>query len=181
MSQKNLVQPISIVVIIACVLASGYILLKPNTANQTQNQDISGLAPMVDGKQVIKTTVMAVSYSPASFKVRAGVPVRFEATSSGQPGCGAGNIVSKLFSGGSLYLDPTAGKVAVNEFTPKTPGKYAFTCPMGMIKGTIEVISADTSSNPKGASVVLAATADQVIPSGSGSCGCGGGNTCGAR
>ncbi len=143
MKQNNLIGNISIVVIIASVLVGGYIVLGPKqnaSSGPSQNQDISGLAPMVNGKQVIKTTVMAVSYNPNSFKVKSGIPVSFEATSSGQPGCGAGAISSKLFPDGSLYLNPTAGQVAIAEFTPKTPGKYSFTCPMGMIKGTIEVI-----------------------------------------
>ena len=143
MKQNKSIQYISIGIIIVAVLVSGYIILGSGkqTGIQTQNQDIGGLAPMVDGKQVIKTTVMAVSYDPNYFKVKAGVPVRYEATSSGQPGCGSGVIVSKIFPEGSFYLNPTAGQVAVKEFTPQSPGKYAFSCPMGMIKGTMEVVN----------------------------------------
>lgn len=143
MEQNKSIQYISIGIIIVAVLVSGYILLGSGkqTGSQTQNQDVSGLAPMVDGKQVIKTTVMAVSYDPNYFKVKAGIPVSFQATSSGQPGCGSGAIVSKIFPEGSLYLNPNAGEVAVKEFTLQSPGKYAFSCPMGMIRGTIEVVN----------------------------------------
>lgn len=141
MNQSKVIQVVSITVIAAAVLISGYILLKPKGQTTLQNQNIEGLAPMVDGKQVIKTSVLAVSYDPNYFKVKAGVPVRMEAASSGQPGCGSGAMVSKLFPGGSIYLNPSAGQVAVAEFTPNAPGKYAFSCPMGMIRGTIEVVN----------------------------------------
>ncbi len=87
MDQKsNLVTYLSIGIIIVAVLISGYIILKPSNQAGGQAQNISGLAPVVDGKQVIKMTVLAVKYDPGNFKVKAGVPVRWEITSSGQPG-----------------------------------------------------------------------------------------------
>lgn len=141
MDKNKLIQYGSVAVIIASVVVSGYILLGPKGQATSQSQNTEGLAPMVDGKQVIKTTIMAVSYDPNNFKVKAGVPVRMEVTSSGQPGCGAGAVVSKLFPDGSMYLNPTAGQVAIKEFTPQSPGKYTFSCPMGMIRGSIEVIN----------------------------------------
>lgn len=141
MNKNKLIQYGSITAIVISVIISGYIILKPTSQSGSQAQNASGLAPMVDGKQVIKTTVMAVSYNPSNFKVKAGVPVRMEVTSSGQPGCGAGAVVSKLFPDGYMYLNPTAGQVAMKEFTPQSPGRYTFSCPMGMIRGTIEVIN----------------------------------------
>ena len=108
--------------------------------NQTQSRDESGLAPMVDGKQLITMTVLAVKYDPNYFKVKAGVPVRWEITSSGQQGCNRGAIVANGLTN-PIYLNPTQGQVTIKEFTPQNPGKYRFTCPMGMIKGTIEVIN----------------------------------------
>ena len=143
MKQKNskAIQYISITVILFAVLISGYIILKPNDQAGSQTQNTEGLATMVDGKQVIQTTVKSVSYEPNYFKVKVGVPVRMEVTSSGQPGCDAGAMVSQLFSDGSLYLNPTAGQVAVKEFTPQSAGTYRFSCPMGMVRGTIEVVN----------------------------------------
>lgn len=141
MNQSKVIQVVSITVIAAAILISGYILLKPKGQTTLQNQNIEGLAPMVDGKQVIKTTVLAVSYNPNYFKVKAGVPVKLEATSSGEPGCDSGVMVSKLFPDGSLYLNPDKGQVAIKEFTPQSTGKYTFSCPMGMVRGTIEVVN----------------------------------------
>jgi len=107
---------------------------------QGQNKDINGLAPIVDGKQLLQMTVFAASYSTNYFKVRAGVPVRWEMTSSGSPGCGSGVLVANgLF--GPVYLSPDKGAVTVKEFTPQNPGKYKFSCPMGMVRGSIEVVN----------------------------------------
>ena len=40
-----------------------------------------------------------------------------------------------------LYLNPNSGQVTVKEFTPKAPGTYRFSCPMGMVRGVIEVVN----------------------------------------
>ncbi len=108
--------------------------------SQSQNQSASGLAPVVDGKQLMQMTVKAISYEPNSFKVKVGVPVRWEITSSGQPGCDSGAIIARgLFD--PVYLNPNEGQVTVKEFTPQSAGTYTFTCPMGMVRGTIEVVN----------------------------------------
>ena len=97
---------------------------------------------MVDGKQLLAMTVYAANYSPSTFTVKVGVPVRWEITSSGQPGCDSGAIVANnLVPGGSIALNPNQGQVVVQEFTPHTPGTYRFSCPMGMVRGTINVVN----------------------------------------
>ncbi len=141
MSKNKLIQSVSIVVIVAAVLISGYVLLKPKEQATSQNQNVEGLAPMVDGKQVVKMTVLAVNYSPNSFKVRAGVPVKWEITSSGQPGCASGVVVSNILPNGSVYLNPDQGQVTIAEFTPQNAGTYKFSCPMNMVRGTLEVVN----------------------------------------
>ena len=138
MNQNKLIQNGSIVVIIICVLVVGYIFLKPN--NQSGNQSASGLAPMVNGKQVITMTVKSVSYSPNSFTVKARVPVSWQITSSGEPGCDSGEIVANGLTN-PIYLNPNQGQITTAEFTPQTPGTYQFSCPMGMTRGTIQVVN----------------------------------------
>jgi len=138
MSQKT-THYILIVVIIVSTLISGYILLDPKTPGQ--NTNTGGLAPIVDGKQEIKMTVLAVDYSPRSFKVKAGVPVRWEITSSGEPGCASGAVFSKILPSGSVYLNPDQGQVTVAEFTPQNAGVYKFSCSMNMARGEIEVVN----------------------------------------
>lgn len=138
MNQK-IIQYGSVAVIIVAVLISGYILLSPK--NPGQNTNVSGLAPMVDGKQVIKMDVMAVSYNPNFFKVKAGTPVQWEITSSGQPGCTSGAVYANGLVDSPIYLNPEQGQVKVVEFTPQNPGVYKFACSMNMARGTIEVVN----------------------------------------
>jgi sulfite exporter TauE/SafE len=111
------------------------------STTQSAPSDQNGLAPMVDGKQLIRMTVYAEKYSPNYFKVKKGVPVRWEVTSSGQPGCDSGAIVANRLFGDIFYLNPEAGSMTVKEFTPQTPGRYQFSCTMGMVQGTIEVVN----------------------------------------
>lgn len=112
-----------------------------NDNNQVSSSDESGLAPMINGKQVIKMTVFATNYDPNYFKVKAGIPVKWEITSSGQPSCASGAVVVNGLLNSPVYLNPNQGQVTITEFTPETPGKYRFSCTMNMVRGTIEVIN----------------------------------------
>ena len=99
--------------------------------------DQKDLPPIFDGKQVIKMKALAYGYEPNYFKVRAGIPVRWEINVFNVSGC-TNAIVSKGLFPEEINLIP--GKIIVKEFTPQKPGKYKFSCWMGMISGTIEVI-----------------------------------------
>jgi sulfite exporter TauE/SafE/copper chaperone CopZ len=109
-------------------------------SNQTQtavtNKD--GLPPIVDGKQVIQMTASGGGDSPNYFKVKAGVPVKWEITGGNSLGCNGAIISAQLFDG---QVDLTPGQVAVKEFTPQTAGTFGFSCTMGMIRGTIDVVN----------------------------------------
>ncbi len=112
-----------------------------NKTDEVTLSNEDGLAPLVKGKQVIKMTVSGLEYEPNYFKVKAGIPVRWEIASSGEPGCAAGAVVANSFFKKPIYLDPSKGQVTVAEFTPKNTGKYKFTCTMGMVRGIIEVVN----------------------------------------
>ncbi|OGZ63486.1 MAG: hypothetical protein A2812_02790 [Candidatus Staskawiczbacteria bacterium RIFCSPHIGHO2_01_FULL_36_16] len=153
--------------------------------NQTQNvADEKDLPPIIDGKQVIKMIAYSSKDVPNYFKVRAGIPVRWEITAdSSAGGCNSSIISGNLFSG-AIPLTP--GQVSVKEFTPQKTGKFRFSCQMGMISGIIEVVNASNASSNSGietASAASSAVNDQVVPSGASGCGCGGGggNACGAK
>ena len=73
-----------------------------------------------------------------------------------------------LFDG---QIDLTPGKVSVKEFTPEKVGKYKFSCWMGMISGSIDVVDLDDAGN----SIPLVDTTE--IDSGAKGCGCGGGGS----
>jgi sulfite exporter TauE/SafE/copper chaperone CopZ len=102
----------------------------------TQNEE-PGLPPIINGVQVIKMDATSRGYSPNYFKVRVGIPVRWEITDKGTSGC-TNAVISK-----GLFPDqiPLAnGQISIKEFTPEKTGKFRFSCWMGMISGAIEVI-----------------------------------------
>jgi len=93
---------------------------------------------IVDGKQIVKMNASSSGYSPNYIKVRVGIPVRWEITDTGTSGCTNAIISNNLFQG---PINLTPGQVSVKEFTPTKPGKYRFSCWMGMVTGTIEVVN----------------------------------------
>ncbi len=110
---------------------------KNNSPAQTSGAQAADLPPVIGGKQIVKMDASSYGYSPNYLKVKAGVPVRWEITDKGAGGCTNAIISRSLFTG-TIDLNP--GETAVKEFTPKTPGKYKFSCWMGMVSGTMEVI-----------------------------------------
>jgi sulfite exporter TauE/SafE len=77
-------------------------------------------------------------YTPNYFKVKAGSSVRLEVEDRGTSGCTNAIIARSLFEG---RLDLVPGTTSVKEFiAPTKPGRYRFSCWMGMISGTIEVV-----------------------------------------
>jgi len=105
---------------------------------QSVSSDAKDLPPVVDGKQVVKMDASASGYTPNYLKVKAGIPVRWEITDTGTSGC-TNAVISKRLFDGSINLTP--GQVSVKEFTPPKPGKYRFSCWMGMVSGIIEVVN----------------------------------------
>ncbi len=95
-----------------------------------------GLAPLVDGKQILRMTVSSQGYTPERFRVRVNVPVRWEI--SGEGGGCANAITARNFFPETIYLTP--GQEEAKEFTPTKVGNFRFTCTMGMFSGVIEVV-----------------------------------------
>lgn len=102
-----------------------------------QKNDEKNLAPIIDGKQVIKMEASSAKYTPNHFFVRKGVSVRWEITDTGTSGC-TNTIIAKNLISEPIFL--SHGKVSVREFTPEKPGIYKFSCSMGMVTGIIEVL-----------------------------------------
>lgn len=140
---------------------------KSNISAGAKTQNIEGLVPIVDGKQLIKMNASSSGYSPNYFKVKVGVPVRWEITDKGTSGC-TNAVISRSLFDGAINLTP--GQVSVKEFTPEKPGRYKFSCWMGMVSGIIEVI--DEKGTAVGASSSNTAD-DSSISSGAKTCGCG--------
>ena len=138
-----------------------------NKANidSTNNTEFPAI---IDGKQVVKMNAYASKDDPNYIKVRLGTPVRWEITAANSLGCNNAIISNSLFD---EPIPLTPGQVSIKEFTPTKAGKYTFSCSMGMISGTMEVVDQNTTSP----------NTDTVVPSGAKGCGCGGGGsgTCG--
>ncbi|MFH1896425.1 MAG: sulfite exporter TauE/SafE family protein [bacterium] len=147
--------------------------------NSLQSEE--GLPPIVKGKQILKMDASSRGYSPNYFKVKAGVPVRWEIADTGTSGC-TNAVISKSLFEGEIPLTP--GQTSVKEFTPTQPGKYKFSCWMGMISGIIEVIDKNGAASQNNVSNDNANNANLFAPSGvessggscgtNGKCGCGG-------
>ena len=147
--------------------------------NNGGNGNKEGLPPIINGKQVIKMDASASGYSPNYFKVKVGVPVRWEITDKGTSGCTNAVISNSLFSGS---IDLTPGQTSVKEFTPQKAGKYKFSCWMGMVSGIMEVVDGGQANQNTAAP---SNNTNDVVPSGAKGCGCGGGggggSSCGGK
>jgi sulfite exporter TauE/SafE len=153
------------------LLLSGYALPVPsmNLLGQTKLPSVSAAsASSGDGKfQVINMTADN-GWSPDTFTVSKGVPVRMNIFVKDITSCVGGIRIPKY----GISRDFTQkGQMITLEFTPTEAGTVIFTCPMGMVSGRIIVENADGSASPVAASTPM--------PSG-GSCGSSGG-ACGCR
>jgi sulfite exporter TauE/SafE/copper chaperone CopZ len=144
-------------------------LISAPTSTQT-SQTTGELPSIVNGKQVVKINASASGYTPNRIRLKANIPTRWEVTANNISGCTNAIISRSLFDG---QIDLVDGITSVKEFTSPKPGLYKFSCWMGMVSGTIEVVddsgSTGTTSNA------------QPVESGAKGCGCGGGasSTCG--
>jgi plastocyanin domain-containing protein len=74
-------------------------------------------------------------YEPASVKLRRGIPARVTFTRKVSATCGTVVVLPDYGIRRDLPLD----EPVVIEFTPEKSGKFAFTCGMGMLRGTVIV------------------------------------------
>lgn len=122
---------------------SNYIPPKCACCSPKQDQQVTSTPAVpvpakVKGQvQIIKMEASASGYTPNYFKVKQNLLVRWEITDIGTSGCTEAVIAPRLFSG---EIELTKGKTAIKEFTPKQLGKFRFSCWMGMVTGTIEVV-----------------------------------------
>jgi sulfite exporter TauE/SafE/copper chaperone CopZ len=139
------------------------------SASSTFPPETSGLPPLVNGTQVVKITASSYAYTPNLIKLRANTPTRWEIKDGGFSGCTSAIVSRGLFDG---QIDLVRNGTATKEFTSPQSGVYKFSCFMGMVSGTVEVVDSSGSTG-------VNANA-QPVDSGAGGCGCGGGgSTCG--
>lgn len=122
----------------------------PFFAQSSQSSTDDSTVKIENGVQIANMTQSSYGYSPNSFTVKSGVPVRWVINSTDSNTCAASIVFSKF--GIRQALKP--GKNII-EFTPQAPGDFKFSCSMGMyrglfkiIKNTEKVVAPDLNSAP---------------------------------
>lgn len=111
--------------------------LKTKEKVETGKVKRDDMVPIENGKQIMEMRVAASGYAPNYFKIRAGMPVVWKIKDEGSSGCTNAVIARDLFFG---EIRLKRGETSVREFTVEKPGRYKFSCWMGMVSGVIEVI-----------------------------------------
>jgi len=101
-----------------------FLLSKPKSQKAETNHGIQEMTITVDG-----------GYEPSRVVVNAGQPVRLNFLRRDPSGCLEKVLLPDFHIAQELDLD----QVTSIEFTPETPGEYAFTCGMNMFRGVVEV------------------------------------------
>jgi plastocyanin len=96
--------------------------------------DASGAAGGNSDAQVVRITVTSRGYQPAQPTVQAGKPVRLIVDGSQAPGCYSYIISQSLGFSRELGATPE-----VIDLPALQPGRYGFSCGMGMIRGSLNV------------------------------------------
>jgi uncharacterized protein len=96
----------------------------------------ASLATVANGVQQVAIGVENRGYNPSYVQVQSGVPVELTLTSNGTYSCALAFVFREF--GISTFLDATDQKTFT--FTPTKPGKYTYSCSMGMYSGVMEVI-----------------------------------------
>ncbi len=129
---------------------------------------------LVNGVQEVHMRQTSRGYSPNSFTIQKGIPVRWIVTSEDQYSCASSIISAQIGVRKSLQL----GENTI-EFTPEKTGSIRFSCSMGMYNGSFTVVDGSTNqTNVLGATAQVATQTNTPSPAGacgSGGCGCGGG------
>ena len=109
---------------------------QPTIDNSNNNPNNSNtnvqFVPEQNGYQIINLSFQGYNYSPSTFNVKAGKPVRIIADMQKLTGCYSSLTipsigVKKIFRQGDNTV----------EFTPEKKGTYDFSCYMGMGRGQI--------------------------------------------
>ncbi len=87
------------------------------------------------GVQELSMRVGPSSYEPSQLTVYAGIPVRWTIDGTEARGCTSVLVIPSL-----NIVKPLQSGINIVEFTPPAPGQLAFSCSMGMVRGTITVL-----------------------------------------
>ena len=95
-----------------------------------------GSAPtIINGVQEIAMKVTRAGYEPNNLTIKAGVPVKWMIDGAGAAGCTSQIVIPDL----NITKSLSQGINEVN-FTAPNPGQLAFSCSMGMVRGSFTVL-----------------------------------------
>lgn len=138
-----------LVVVLAIInISNGFNLagfrIKLPARSTAQNNSDNSAVPIKDGYQIVEMTQKSNGYTPNSFTIKKGIPVKWIITSEDSNSCAASIYSQKL----NIRQFLNKGENVIN-FTPTETGKIAFSCSMGMYRGQFTVIeNSDTSEKP---------------------------------
>lgn len=163
-------------------LNNGYTLASLNFSSlnfgssRVQEQTSDPNVTLEGGVQVVRMVESGRGYSPNSFSIKKGVPVKWIIDVQAPYSCASSLVIPSL----KINKNLTASDNVI-EFTPDKAGKIPFSCSMGMYTGVfnvydgdapitgIQTAQADTNTNS------APAAASGTCGGGGGGCGCGGG------
>ena len=131
---------------------------------------------MENGVQVVKMIQNGNGYTPNSFTIKKGIPVKWIVTSEDAFTCAASIVSSKL----GIRKNLEAGENII-EFTPTEAGNIRFTCSMGMYSGSFNVIDSNSSSSSSEQSNINQPAVPQATAVKAGGSCAGGGCGCGQK
>lgn len=109
-----------------------------NTVNQIENSSFPGViaSEQVEGVQKATIMIQPSGYTPSYIRVKQGIPVELTVSTNNVYSCATAFTLKafKIFK----QFQPTES--ATFTFTPQKPGKFTYSCSMGMYTGTLEVI-----------------------------------------
>jgi len=125
-------------------------------------------AVLTDGVQTVNMDVSGSGYSPNSFVIKKGVPVKWNVNVKELTSCNQELVMRQ-------YGINTNLKKGLNviEFIPKASGTIQFSCGMGMLRGSFIVTETGTASQQQVASATPKSSGSCSMGSGGGGCGCG--------
>ena len=138
--------------------------------NNFQSSPVSSISSTItDGYQVINMDVDSSGYSPNSFVIKKGIPVKWNVNVKELTGCNQELVLNQYGIDKNLQTG-----LNVIEFTPDKVGTISFTCGMGMLHGSFIVTDSGTASAAQVQSATPAKGASCSMGANGGGCGCGG-------
>lgn len=129
----------------------------------------SGSVVEVNGVQEVSMNVGNSGYSPNSFVLKKGVPVKWNINAQQLNGCNREIIVNEYDL--DIKLKPGLNVV---EFTPNKVGTVQFSCWMGMIRGSFVITETGTASKEQVTAAAPKSGGSCSMGANGGGCGCGG-------